>query len=208
MTEKELRNLKRADLLEMLLASAKQVEELQAQHAEAEAAMESRHAVEKKEMQEQIAQLQKKLTQRRIAIANSGSIAEASLQLNQVFEAAQNAADQYLENIQKRYGEVEQLCQEREEDSRKHIDVMLSEAQAKCDELERQAQERADAIMSQAKQAQMDTETQCAAMVEVAQQKADQYWQTVSAKLQEVINTHEYLQAMFKDLGTGRPNES
>ena len=29
----------------------------------------------------------------------AGSIAEASLKLNKVFEAAQQAADQYLENI-------------------------------------------------------------------------------------------------------------
>lgn len=40
------------------------------------------------------------LEERRILIEKAGSIAEAALQLNGVFAAAQAAADQYLSNIQ------------------------------------------------------------------------------------------------------------
>ena len=57
-------------------------------------------------IQKEIAELRKKLNRatrkledRRILIEKSGSIAEAALRLNEVFEAAQAAADQYLENI-------------------------------------------------------------------------------------------------------------
>jgi hypothetical protein len=39
------------------------------------------------------------LNKREIAIESAGSIAEAALKLNGVFEAAQKAADQYLENV-------------------------------------------------------------------------------------------------------------
>lgn len=47
-----------------------------------------------------------------IKINQAGSIAEASLQLNQVFEAAQQAAEQYLENIRSLSGRQEQVCQQ------------------------------------------------------------------------------------------------
>lgn len=77
-TDKELRKLKRVELLEMLVEQSKEVERL------------------KVELESTRAQLE----ERRILIEKAGSIAEAALQLNGVFAAAQAAADQYLSNIQ------------------------------------------------------------------------------------------------------------
>lgn len=77
MTDKELRRLSRGELLEMLLEQTKRVEALE----------------------EELAQKNKELTDRKIMLEEAGSIAEASLRLNEVFEAAQKAADQYLYNI-------------------------------------------------------------------------------------------------------------
>lgn len=77
MTEKELHKLKRAELLEILLIQSKQI------------------AVLKKRLKE----TEEKLQSREIMIEQAGSIAEASLRLNHIFEDAQKAADQYLENI-------------------------------------------------------------------------------------------------------------
>lgn len=77
MTDKELKKLKRSELLEMLLEQTKRVESLE------------------KELELK----NKELENRRIIIEKAGSIAEASLCLNKVFEAAQQAADQYLENV-------------------------------------------------------------------------------------------------------------
>ena len=89
-TEKELRKLNRKQLLELLLEQSKRVDVLEKQLAAAEA----------------------RLNERIILEAEAGSIAEASLRLNGVFEAAQAAADQYLESVkyiaqirQKRDGE-------------------------------------------------------------------------------------------------------
>ena len=79
MTDKELRRLSRAELLEMLLA---QVEE-------------------NKELRQRLDEAERTLEDRRIAVARAGSLAEASLQLNQVFEAADRAARQYLENVER-----------------------------------------------------------------------------------------------------------
>lgn len=80
MTEKELRHLSRMDLLEMLLEQSREVERLQ----------------------KELETVKKQLEDRRIMEQEAGSIAEASLRLNKVFEAAQQAADQYLENIRYR----------------------------------------------------------------------------------------------------------
>lgn len=77
-TEKDmLKKLSRQDLLEMLIESEKHVEQLE------------------KELEE----AKEQLRNRKIQIEESGSIAEAALKLNRIFEAAQAAADQYLENL-------------------------------------------------------------------------------------------------------------
>lgn len=79
MTERELRKLSRADLLEMLLKESKENEQLRAQ----------------------LEQAQEQLASRKIEIKNAGSIAEAALCLNDVFQAAERAAEQYLENVRR-----------------------------------------------------------------------------------------------------------
>lgn len=83
MERKELSKLKRVDLLEVLLSLSKENEELQRKLAEAE----------------------QKLADKEIKIAKAGSMAEAALLLNGVFEAADAAASQYLENLRRAAGE-------------------------------------------------------------------------------------------------------
>lgn len=79
MTDKELKKLSRAELLEMLIAQVK----------------------ENNSLKRQVETLQEKLRNRQIQIEEAGSIAEASLRINHVFEAAQKAAEQYLENVKR-----------------------------------------------------------------------------------------------------------
>lgn len=90
MTEKELKRLSRKQLLEMLIVQTECNEQLENQLAEVKKQLECRIIKEKK----------------------AGSIAEAALKLNGVFEAAQNAANQYLENIQHLEEEQKNLCNE------------------------------------------------------------------------------------------------
>lgn len=72
-----LRKLTREQLLEMLVELSKENEELRAE----------------------LEKTQKELQSKRIRIAKAGDIAEASLKLNRVFEAARDAASQYVANI-------------------------------------------------------------------------------------------------------------
>lgn len=79
MTDKELRKLSRAELLEMLIQQIERNEELEAELKKAKT----------------------ELRNRAITIENAGSLAEAVLQINGVFEAADRAAKQYLRNVQR-----------------------------------------------------------------------------------------------------------
>lgn len=85
MTERELRRLKRSELLELLIAQIEETETLKKKLDRAEA----------------------KLASRELIIEEAGNLAEAALRLNGIFEAAQRTADQYLENIRRRTGEGE-----------------------------------------------------------------------------------------------------
>lgn len=113
MTDKELKRLSRTELLEMLLEQTKEVERL------------------RRELEITTAQL----NDRRLLLDNSGSIAEAALHLNGVFEAAQAAADQYLENITAREQEIEAHCQN-----------IKARTEAECDALRQQAEKDAAAF--------------------------------------------------------------
>lgn len=77
MTDKELRRLSRRELLEMLIS---QIEENQ-------------------RLKQELHQAQETLNNRQITMECAGSIAEAALRLNGVFEAADRAAQQYLESV-------------------------------------------------------------------------------------------------------------
>ena len=68
--------------------------------------------------------LEKLRQDRRIRMERSGSIAEAALQLSGIFEAAQSAADLYLENIRQRSEEVEAKLLKRKAASEQPIEVL------------------------------------------------------------------------------------
>ena len=77
--EKDLRRYRRVDLLELLVEQGRELERVRGELASA----------------------REELRNKDIAISNCGSIAEASLELSHVFEAAQAAADQYLGNVKR-----------------------------------------------------------------------------------------------------------
>ncbi len=84
MKEKELRRLKRVELLDMLIEQGRLVDA-------------QREEIEK--LKAQIEELNRKLEERTVSLEKAGSIAEASLQIAKVFAAAEDAAKIYLENL-------------------------------------------------------------------------------------------------------------
>lgn len=123
MTDKELKHLSRSELLEMLLA---QVEENQ-------------------KLKIRLDGLQAQLDNRQIMIDKAGSIAEAALQLSGVFQAAETAAAQYLENIRRLSGEGDAVCRRMEAEAREKAEVIRAEADA----YSRRIRSQADQYQSQ-----------------------------------------------------------
>ncbi len=87
MTDKELKRLRRSELLELLVGQMKENELLRERLAGAEARLDSRM----------------------LEIQDVGTLAEAAMRLNAVFASADAAAKQYLDIIKYRAGQLEQL---------------------------------------------------------------------------------------------------
>ena len=108
MTDKELKRMSRAELLQMLIT---QVEENQSLQARLEAA-------------------ETQLKDRSLAVSETGTMAEAALSLNGVFQTADAAAQQYLDNIRQMQERQELLYQEAEDEAKRNADAIVAEADA------------------------------------------------------------------------------
>lgn len=147
---KELRKMKRVDLLDIMVSQSKENDYLKIQLDEALAELE----------------------ERKIQIKEAGSIAEAALQLNGVFEAAEKAGSQYLENIARLSEEKETINARIIEESERKVAQLMAETQAKCEKLER------------------DTKIKCEGMVLQAEKESQEYWDKVSEKLESFYKQH------------------
>lgn len=78
MADRELRRMHRAELIEIIYALKQNEDQLKAQNAA----------------------LTAQLQDRQLRLESAGSIAQAALELNNVFAAAQAAADDYLHSVQ------------------------------------------------------------------------------------------------------------
>lgn len=96
MTEKELKKLSRAELLELLLAQTREVEHLRTKLEKAETLLADRH----------------------IQVLEAGDLAHAVLEINGVMEAAQAAAQQYLDNVKLMEKQTRAQCDQMLEEAR------------------------------------------------------------------------------------------
>ena len=112
LTDKEFKRLSRDQLIDIIYQLQLQIEELTGRTQK----------------------LQKALKDKRFRINNAGNIAEAALEINDCFRSAQNAADQYLNEIR----------------------AMHKDAEAECERMLAQAREEAAAIKANAKRNQGD----------------------------------------------------
>lgn len=129
MTDRELRKLSRSDLLEMLVDLS---EELNL-------------------VKQQLRAAEEKLNNRQILIDKAGSIAEASLQLNGVFEAAEAASEQYVENIRSLSDRQDEICRRIEWECREKARRRLEEVERKCMQMEADTIERCAKMEAMAK---------------------------------------------------------
>lgn len=84
MTEKELKKLNRYQLLELLVVQTERADKLQ----------------------EKVDELESKLLEQNLSFLKLGSLADAAMHINGVFEASQKAADLYLDAARKQADEI------------------------------------------------------------------------------------------------------
>lgn len=106
MTEKELKHLSRAELLELLLLQTKETERLMKKLEKAD----------------------RMLSDRYLQVEKAGDLAHAVLEVNGIMEAAQAAAQQYLDNIIRMERETAQQCEKMLCDAREEAQKILREA--------------------------------------------------------------------------------
>lgn len=139
MAEKELKKMSRAELIEIIYALKKNEEVLKAENAA----------------------LQEKLNDKTVKIQQSGSIAEAVIVLNGIFQKAQDTADQYIQSVQ---------CAQ--ESAKAETERVLTEAQGTAERIVKEAEER---------RLQIENETE----KEVAGK-----WKSFDNKVNEMLSAH------------------
>ena len=80
MKKKELKKLKRTELLEVMITQSKEIDRLR----------------------EELRKTQDALNERNLRLQNCGSIAEAAMEIYEVVERTQKAAELYLENVKRK----------------------------------------------------------------------------------------------------------
>jgi len=125
MTDKELRRLRRGILLQMLLERTEENERLCAALKEANA----------------------RLDERKIAVSQAGTLAEAALSINGMLTAADESAKQYLENIRR----TSESCNAIKESAKHEADSVVFEAKMQANEIIHEAQAQAEKIIQEAK---------------------------------------------------------
>lgn len=108
MTDKEFKRLSRAQLIDIIYQLQLKLEEVSAENQRLNAALEDK----------------------RVRMDRAGSIADAVLEIHQVMRSAQNAADQYLEEIRRMREEAEDECRRMLEEARREADQIAARAQA------------------------------------------------------------------------------
>lgn len=159
------------------------VESLKAQHQQDLEALKEEHKEETAHLREELEQAKKSLEKREIALNEAGSIAVAALQINGVFEAAQAASQQYIENIRSLSDRQAAICAQRDIENRVEVERKLKEAEEKCAAMEYASKRK------------------CEAMEQEAKQKSEAYWTEVSRRLQSFYENHRELKRLL-DFGT------
>ena len=106
MTDKEFKRLNRAELIDIIYQLQLKQEELTAENEK----------------------LSKALADRRLHISKAGNIAEATLGIHNVMQAAQDAAAHYLEEIHMMRNETEVRCRRLLEKTQKEAEAIIAQA--------------------------------------------------------------------------------
>ena len=134
MTDKEFKRLNRAQLIEIIYQFQMKVDTLTEQNQE----------------------LERELADKRLRLNNAGNIADAALEINDCFRSAQNAAEQYLNEIKAIREETEAERHRILSETQEQRERILSETQEERQRIIAEAQAEAEVIIAGSKKARDD----------------------------------------------------
>lgn len=152
MPDRELRHMRRTELVEIILALKQSEDQLRAENAA----------------------LSAQLQERQIHIENAGSIAQAALELNKVFEAAQAAADEYVASVLAANKNTDAAASALRAQAEAEAQQILAQAQTEAANLKARTQQQCDAETEAAARKRAQTEADCKAMLARTQQEIQQ----------------------------------
>lgn len=152
MADKELRRMSRPELIEIIYALKSNEESLQKQNEN----------------------LRMKLNDRTLRMEKAGSIAEAALQLNDVFSVAQAAADDYLASVKAANEDME----EKKQTAAIEAERVVSEAQAQAEQVIGDANQEAARIITMAREQADSTLMEAKKNAEATKTEAENYAKT------------------------------
>lgn len=168
MTDKELKRLNRTELLQLLMNQVRETEQLQAK----------------------VRELTEQIQKHEITCQNAGTLAEAALALNGVFQAADEAAQKYVQEMADRAAKQEQELQAKADEVRIQADKLLEDANAAAAKI----REEAEACLTNAK-------VQAEKILEEAKSGSQEYWDKVKAQIRTLLETQETLKVFLETVG-------
>jgi len=164
MSDKEIRTMDRVHLLNVLRQLELEVED---KNKQIETLTSEKDAIAKQ------------LEDRQISLEKAGSLAEASILVSGVIQAAQEAADVYLVNIKRMEAEKAAAASTSEAEVKLKIDGMLQEAERKRKEIETEAAIRAETMLKDAEQKRGAMEFEEKKRIEELQNVSKQYMEFI-----------------------------
>ncbi len=146
MKDKKIKRLSRGELLEILVRQSEEIDSLK----------------------QELEKSRKIIEERKILSENAGSIAREALELNSVFEAAENAAAEYVMNVKKLYETQEAGYRQAEAEGRARAEKLVKMTAEKCSAFQQQ------------------TRKNCEAMVEEAKREAEKYRQEAFLRMRQL----------------------
>ena len=188
--DKSLQKLKRAELLELLLEQSRNNDSLKIQ-------LEEKAGV--------IGELKKQLKDRKIDIQSAGTIAEASFKLNGVYDAAEKAAQQYLENLQELYRKEQELYSVKEAAVENRCSALLQATNERCEFMKEDTQKKCDELMTttmqKCEERERESEERCRMLDSKAKADVDNRWNELSRRLEEFYASHAGIRELLAASG-------
>ena len=167
MAEHELKKMSRGELLTLLMDMEKENSRL------------------KQLVEKQKAELESK----EVNLKDAGTMAEAALRLNHVFEDADRAAAEYLEILKESSSKQKEMYDKTVSDARKYTELSREKADRESKAMIEEAERKASAIID-------DAEKQKEQRIK----EADEYWKNVSVRLEAFYSEHAGLKELLNHI--------